>query len=114
MIINKASPKFVSYLSGEVNNQPQPTSAHFESAEVLTRKPESQQRIRDARISRNLPRAASLQRRSTQNEELSFRPPASFSRTQNAPAVSQKQRRDKIEQVERRLERYQRSAESRH
>ncbi|QDT40560.1 Thioredoxin [Gimesia alba] len=115
VIINKASSKFVSYLSGEVSNQPQPTSARFQPDAVLTRKPQSQQRMRDERISRSLPRVASVQRqsRSQQPEEPTFRPPSSFRGTAGKTTVSNQQQREKIEQVKQRLERYRRSAASR-
>lgn len=115
VIINKASSKFVSYLSGEVGNQPQPTSARFKPDEVLTRKPQTQQRMRDKRISRNLPRVASVPRqsRSAQSEAPSFRPPSSFTQTAHKTAVSSQQRQDKIQQVEQQVQRYRRSAESR-
>lgn len=114
VIINKASSKFVSYLSGEVSNQPQPTSAHFKPDEVLTRKPEPQQNLRDKRISRNLPRVASLNRQSSvsQSETPVFRAPASFNQSTKKASVSNQQKRDKIQQVENRLQRYRRSAES--
>ena len=115
VIINKASSKFVSYLSGEVSNQPQPTSARFQPDAVLTRKPQSQQRLRDERISRSLPRSASVQRqsRTEQEEELTFRPPSSFNQMAGKAPVSNQQQRAKIEQVKQRLERYRRSAASR-
>ncbi|WP_339728955.1 thioredoxin domain-containing protein [uncultured Gimesia sp.] len=115
VIINKASSKFVSYLSGEVSNQPQPTSARFKPGEVQTRKLQTQQRARDKRISRSLPRVASVQRqsRSQQPEDLSFRPPSSFKQTAQKASVSNQQQRKKIEQVKQRLERYRRSTESR-
>ncbi|QDV48704.1 thioredoxin domain-containing protein [Gimesia fumaroli] len=115
VIINKASSKFVSYLSGEVSNQPQPTSARFQPDKVLTHKPHSQQRMRDERISRSLPRVASVQRqsRSQQQEEPTFRPPSSFKQTAQKASVSNQQQRAKIEQVKQRLERYRRSEGSR-
>lgn len=111
VIINKASPKFVSYLSGEVNNQPQPTSAHFKPNEFRSR--ESQ--LQNKRIARSLPHAAakSRTRNTSQPEAPVFRPPSSFTRTANkAPATTQ-QRREKIQQVQSQIQRYRRSAESR-
>ncbi|MCA9014988.1 MAG: trypsin-like peptidase domain-containing protein [Planctomycetaceae bacterium] len=116
VIINKASSKFVSYLSGEVSNQPQPTSARFKPDEVLTRKPQTQQRMRDTRISRNLPRAASMQQQNQtqQSAEPMFRSPSSFTQTANKTPVSSQRQQEKIQQVEQQVQRYRRSVESRH
>tara|TARA_R110002111_G_scaffold256979_2_gene324677 strand:+ start:187878 stop:189656 length:1779 start_codon:yes stop_codon:yes gene_type:complete len=114
VIINKASSKFVSYLSGEVSNQPQPTSARFKPDGTQAREPRMQQNTRGERISRSLPRVASVNRQiPSQPEASGFRSPASFSQTANKASVSNQQKRDKIEQVENQLQRYRRSAESR-
>ncbi|MFH1300490.1 MAG: trypsin-like peptidase domain-containing protein [Planctomycetota bacterium] len=114
VIINKASSKFVSYLSGEVSNQPQPTSARFKPDGTQAREPQMQQNTRGERISRSLPRVASVQRQiPPQSEEPAFRAPASFTQAANKASVSNQQKRDKIQQVENQLQRYHRSAESR-
>mgnify|MGYP003630038110 FL=1 len=114
VIINKASSKFVSYLSGEVSNQPQPTSARFKPDGTQAREPRIQQNTRGERISRSLPRVASVNRQiPSQPETSGFRTPASFAQPVNEARVSNRQKRDKIEQVENQLQRYRRSAESR-
>ncbi len=114
VIINKASSKFVSYLSGEVSNQPQPTSARFKPDGTQAREPRMQQNTRGERISRSLPHVASVNRQiPSQPETSGFRSPASFAQPVNEASVSNQQKRDKIEQVENQLQRYRRSAESR-
>ncbi|QDU08477.1 thioredoxin domain-containing protein [Gimesia aquarii] len=107
VIINKASSKFVSYLSGEVSNQPQPTSARFKPSELISREPQMQKK----RMVRNLPRAKSMNH--AQSEELDFRHPSSFTQTANKTTITNQQRREKIQQVENQIQRYRRSAQSR-
>ncbi|QDT99673.1 trypsin-like peptidase domain-containing protein [Gimesia aquarii] len=107
VIINKASSKFVSYLSGEVSNQPQPTSARFKPSELISREPQ----MRNKRMVRNLPRAKSMNH--AQSEELDFRHPSSFTQTANKTTITNQQRREKIQQVENQIQRYRRSAQSR-
>ncbi len=110
VIINKASSKFVSYLSGEVNNQPQPTSAHFKPNEFLSREPQMQHK----RIARSLPHDAVRHSAQTVTQaELEFRHPSSFTQTAHKADVTNQQRREKIQKVKNQLERYHRSAESR-
>lgn len=111
VIINKASSKFVSYLSGEVSNQPQPTSAHFKPDELVSR--ESQ--MQNTRMVRSLPRAKSMRhtRNVSQSEDLDFRHPSSFTQTAKKATVTNQQRREKIQQVENQIQRYRRSAQSR-
>lgn len=108
VIINKASTKFVSYLSGEVSNQPQPTSARFKPAATLSGEPQHQRRLRDQRISRSLPRATSVKRvsASSQSDEPMFRHPSSFTQTANKATPASLQTAQP-------MQRYQRSAESR-
>ncbi|MDF1743132.1 MAG: thioredoxin domain-containing protein [Gimesia sp.] len=116
VIINKASSKFVSYLSDEVGNQPQQTSARFKPEEFLDRSSRMQQNTntRSKRISRSLPSSASVNQSGlSQLEESGFRRPASITQTSHKAAVTSQQKRDKIQQVENQLQRYRRSAESR-
>lgn len=114
VIINKASSKFVSYLSNEVGNQPQQTSARFQPDEIPARTTHMPQNARAKRMSGSLPRSASVQRTAlSQPEESGFRRPASFTQTSHKASVSNQQKRDKIQQIENQLQRYRRSADSR-
>ncbi|EDL57643.1 thioredoxin domain-containing protein [Gimesia maris] len=115
VIINKASSKFVSYLSGEVGNQPTPTSARFQPAETLSRTEQPAQTLQQERISRSLPRTARVNRvqSTTQPEVTGFRAPSSFTQTTNKTTVSREERQGKIQEVEQQLRRYRRSADSR-
>ena len=115
VIINKASSKFVSYLSGEVGNQPTPTSARFQPAETLSRTEQPAQTLQQERISRSLPRTARVNRvqSTTQPEVTGFRSPSSFKQTANKTTVSREERQGKIQEVEQQLRRYRRSADSR-
>ncbi len=114
VIINKASSKFVSYLSDEVGNQPQQTSARFQPEEFQNRPSRMQQNSRGKRIARSLPDNTSRSQldRSSQ-KEIGFRRPDTFSQTAHKTSVTSQQKRDKIRQVENQLQRYRRSAESR-
>lgn len=115
VIINKASSKFVSYLSGEVDNQPTPTSARFQPAEKLSQADQPLRNLQQERINRSLPRTARVNRmRSTSQPEVTgFRTPASFTQTANKTSVSREARQGKIQEVEQQLRRYRRSADSR-
>ncbi|WP_417386630.1 thioredoxin domain-containing protein [Gimesia sp.] len=115
VIINKASSKFVSYLSGEVDNQPMPTSARFQPAEKLTRTEQPARNQLDDRMSRSLPRNSRVNRvqSSPQPEVTGFRTPSSFTQTANKTTVSREERQGKIQEVEQQLRRYRRSADSR-
>ncbi|KAA0138274.1 thioredoxin fold domain-containing protein [Gimesia chilikensis] len=110
VIINKASSKFVSYLSGEVSNQPQPTSARFQPAANLSGTPRNAvRRQRDERISRSLPRASKTQHlvaSPAQSEDAMFRPPSSFTQTAKKSTPDSLQNSAPVQ-------RYRRSAESR-
>ncbi|QDT91262.1 thioredoxin domain-containing protein [Gimesia algae] len=115
VIINKASSKFVSYLSGEVENQPMPTSARFQPAEKLSAADQPLRNLQEERISRSLPRTARVnrvQRNATQPEVTGFRTPSSFTQTANKTTVSREERQGKIQEVEQQLRRYRRSADS--
>ena len=114
VIINKASSKFVSYLSNEVSNQPQQTSARFQPDGFLDRRSQMQQNPRGKRISRSLPRSESVNQSGlSQPEETGFRRPASFTQISQKATVTNQQKRDKIQQVENQVQRYRRSADSR-
>ena len=115
VIINKASSKFVSYLSGEVENQPVPTSARFQPAESLSHAEQQSRDLQEERMSRSLPRNTRVNRTESaaQPEVTGFRSPASFTQTSNKTTVSREERQGKIQEVEQQLRRYRRSADSR-
>lgn len=115
VIINKASSKFVSFLSGEVNNQPQQTSARFQPAANLAGTPNRQRRLRDERISRSLPRATNARRvqRTSRTEEPMFRSPASFTQTANKATPDSMQKSAELQRAGQPVQRYRRSTESR-
>jgi thiol-disulfide isomerase/thioredoxin len=114
VIINKASSKFVSYLSNEVGNQPQQTSARFQPDEFPDRQSQMPRNSRGERITRHLPRPARVnQTGRSQSDETGFKRPASFSQTSHKAMVTNQQKRDKIQQVENQVQRYRRSADSR-
>ncbi|QDV15982.1 Thioredoxin [Gimesia panareensis] len=115
VIINKASSKFVSYLSGEVSNQPQQTSARFQPSANLAGTPQRARRVRDERISRSLPRSASAHRVASpsRTEESMFRHPSSFTQTANKTTPESLQKSAQLQRIAQPMQRYQRSAESR-